>query len=288
VNIRDSLCRTVGARTSTGRARRASSCGLGIPLGPCSHEEVRPAALGPVALASQDSAGLPFVAEMYGLQHDQLGALLGLTARQARALAGRWVSAGFAETAMLSQGPPWVWLTRSGLRATGAGYAPAPPALARLAHLRAVTAVRLALESVGSYRDHGAHWRSERQLRARLRGRLGASDHLPDAEVHWPDDPGLAPPWAGECWAIEVELTPKTVTRTMAIMRELLARTGDYGCLASEARVPGHPPRHARAVYVCSPAAARTVARARDGLGSLGARVEIRALPDAGYLPGAR
>ena len=74
-------------------------------------------------------------------------------------------------------------------------------------------------------------------------------------------------PWAGECWAIEAELTPKTTARTVAIMRELLSRTGDYGCLAAEVQVPGRPPRHARAIYLCSPAARPVVARARDALG---------------------
>ncbi len=116
-------------------------------------------------------------------------------------------------------------------------------------------------------------------------GRLGARDHMPDAEVHWPDSgPAL---WAGECWAIEAELTAKTVARTTAIMRELLARTGDYGCPAAEARVPGQQPRHARAVYLCSPAAASTVQRARAALGSLAARVEIRGLPQHAALPAA-
>jgi hypothetical protein len=89
---------------------------------------------------------------------------------------------------------------------------------------------------------------------------------------------GSAPPsWAGECRAIEAELTAKTLTRTTAIMRELLARTGDYSCVAGDARVPGLPPRHTRVIYLCSPAATGTVLRARDALGSLGARVEVRA-----------
>jgi hypothetical protein len=179
-----------------------------------------------------------------------------------------------------------VWLTRSGLRAVGVPYPAAPPALARLAHIRAVSAVRLALASVASYRDGGAHWRSERHLRARLGGRLGAGQHLPDAEVHWPDAPVAGPPpvWAGECWAVEAELTPKTVVRTTAIMRELLDRTGDYGCPAAQAREPGQPPRHARVLYLCSPAATGTVARARAALDSRAARIEIRALPPAAYL----
>lgn len=249
-----------------------------------------PAAPRPVALADQDNTALPFLADMYGLQLDQLTALLGLTTRQSGALVARWVSRKLAESGTLSPGPPWVWLTRAGLRAVGGRYPAAAPALPRLAHLRAVTAVRLALESVAAYRDSGAYWRSERHLRARTGGRVGARDHLPDAEVHWPDAPapGPAPPWAGECWAIEAELTPKTVARTTAIMREVLTRTGDYGCPAAQARVPGQPPRHARVVYLCSPAAGGTVGRARDALGSLGARVEIRPLPASAYLAGAR
>jgi hypothetical protein len=221
---------------------------------------------------------------MYGLQLDQLAELRGdRTVRQARALVTRWLNAGLAETGGLSSGPPWVWLTKAGVRACGLQYAAAVPALGRLEHIRAVTAVRLALQAVPGYRDAGAHWRSERRLRARLGGRLGLRDHLPDAEVHWPD--GTAVRWAGECWAFEAELTAKTVVRTTAIMRELLARTGDYGCPAAEARVPGLPPRHARVIYLCSPAAAGTVLRAKAALGSLGARIEVRWLPPGADLP---
>jgi hypothetical protein len=239
------------------------------------------------ALASRHGGELLFIAEMYALQLDQLAELLGGTTRQARTLAARWASHKLAEVAVLSAGAPWVWLTRGGLQACGLKYAATPPGLARLEHIRAVTATRLALQSVPAYRDGDAHWRSERHLRARLGSHRGARDHLPDAEVHWPDAPagGAPPAWAGECWAIEAELTPKTVTRTTAIMRELLARTGDYGCPAAEARVAGLPPRHTRAIYLCSPAATGTVLRARDALGSLGARIEVRALPPAARLP---
>jgi hypothetical protein len=224
---------------------------------------------------------------MYGLQLDQLAELLGGgTIRQARALVARWAKAGLAESAPLSPGSPWVWVTKAGLQACGVRYAPAPPALARLAHIRAVAAVRLALQAVPVYSDAGAYWRSERRLRARLGGRLGARDHLPDAEVHWPDGTGVS--WAGQCWAIEAERTAKTLGRTTAIMRELLARTGDYGCPAADAQIPGLPPRHARVLYLCSPAAAGTVLRARDTLGSLGARIDVRMLPPSAEMPPAQ
>lgn len=231
---------------------------------------------------------LSFIAEMYGVQLDQLARLADDSAPRARALVVRWSDRGLVSSGVLSSGPRWVWLTRAGLNVCGLPYRQLPPALPRLPHLRAVTSVRLALEAAPGYRAGQAHWRSERRLRMRTGGRVGLRDHLPDAEVHWPDLPevGVVAGWAGECWAIEAELTPKTLARTIMIMRELLGRTGDYGCPASEARRPGVPPRHARAIYVCSPAATPTVLRARAALGSLAARIEVRALPADAYLPG--
>jgi hypothetical protein len=252
-------------------------------------------------VSERDVAGLLFTAEMYGVQVDQLAVLLTVSEVRARALVARWRGQGYAESARLGPGRPWVWLTRDGLLACGLPYRPAPPALARLAHLRAVTAVRMALESTPGYLAAGAYWRSERRLRARMGSRVPLREHLPDGEVHWPDPAGLdphgpdpegpdpagpgrgsgaGPPWAGECWAIEAELTRKTVRRTAAIMAEILTRTGDYGSPAAEVRVPGLLPRHARVLYLCSPAARPTVIRARDALpGALAARVEIRGLP---------
>jgi hypothetical protein len=243
----------------------------------------RDAAVG--MLTARDIDGLVFTAEMYGLQLDQLGVLLGVPAERARVIAGRWRQRGFADMARLGPGPAWIWITRQGLATCGLHYTATPPALSRLAHIRAVAATRLALEATDAYRQSGAYWRGERRLHTGYR--VGVREHLPDGELHWPDTaPGTTPPpWAGECWAIEAELTRKTVTRTTAIMRELLARTGDYGCPAADASVPGRPPRHARALYLCSPAALPTVARARDELGPLAARIEIRDLPPDAAFP---
>jgi len=235
-------------------------------------------------VSERDITGLLFAAEMYGVQLDQLAACLGISETGARAIAARWRQQGYAESARLGPGRAWVWLTRAGLAACGLPYQPVAPALSRLAHLRAVTAVRLALESTGGYASAGAYWRSERRLRARAGRRVPVREHLPDGEVHWPDA-GPRPAsvgWAGECWAIEAELTRKTIRRTAAIMTEILTRTGDYGCPAAEVRVPGQPPRHARVLYVCSAAARPVALRARDTLGaSLAGRVEVRRLPPA-------
>jgi hypothetical protein len=239
----------------------------------------------PAHLAERDIAGLLFVADMYGVQLDQMAAVLGVGESRARAIATSWRRARYAESARLGPGRPWIWLTRAGLAACGLPYPATTPALSRLAHLRAVTAVRLALQATSGYQAADAFWRSERRLRARIGGQVGLRQHVPDGEVHWPDGGPVA--WAGECWAVEAELTRKTVARTATIIREVLTRTGDYGCPAAQVRVPGHPPRHTRVLYLCSPAARPVVARARDAVGALGARVEIRDLPPAASLPRA-
>lgn len=231
---------------------------------------------------SGDGARLTFVGEMYGVQLDQLALAFGVTERRASALVARWRTAGSVDSASLAPGPRWVWLTKAGLACCGLPYVQGAPGLSRLAHLRAVTAVRLALAATPQFGAGMAYWRSERRIRARIGGRVGAREHIPDGEVHWPD--GQSVPWAGECWAIEAELTPKTVARTAAIMRELLTRTGDYGCAATDVVLAGQPPRHSRAVYLCASPALPVVSRARDSLGAMAARIEIRPLPDGAAL----
>jgi hypothetical protein len=233
------------------------------------------------ALAGCDIDALAFIAEMYGVQLDQLAVVLGISVDRARGVAVRWRNLGLAESARLGPGPPWIWATRPGLTACGLRYTAVPPAPSRLAHIRAVAAVRLALQATTAYQRARAFWRGERRIRAG--SRIGMRDHLPDGELHWPAAAALS--WAGECWAVQAELTRRSVARTTEIMRELLARTGDYGCPAAQAAEPGRLPRHARALYLCSPATLPTVVQARDELGPLGARIEIRNLPAGAALP---
>ncbi len=227
--------------------------------------------------AGVDAESLTFAGEMYGLQLDHLAQLLGGSQRSATVTVSRWARAGLADSDQLGPGPRWIWLTRAGLAACGLHYTATSPAPSQLAHLRAVTSVRLALAATGQFAQGQAYWRSERKLRARFGRRIAVREHIPDGEVHWPEVGGLA--WAGECWAIEAELTPKTVAKTTTIMRELLTRTGDYGCEADAIITPGQLPRHSRAIYLCSPRARHVVAKARDALGELADRIEIRLLP---------
>jgi hypothetical protein len=207
-----------------------------------------------------------------------LSAFLGVRADRARGIVSRWRRAGYALTGRLGPGPAWCWLTRSGLAVTGQRYAPARPALGRLAHVRAVLAIRLSLQDSDAFRDGRAWWRSERRIRAATGGRVGTS-HVPDAEVSWPDLPHSA--YAGECWAIEAELTPKPLARTSAIMSGLLTRTTGY---EPDAR-PGTGPRYHRVVYLAAPAARSVVDRAAQTLpGPLRSRLVVRELPPGAVL----
>jgi hypothetical protein len=159
---------------------------------------------GRYALACGMWPGLVLTGDMYGAPYDLLAAYLCVHPDRLRGIVARWRSAGYVATARLGAGPPWCWLTRAGLAVTGQPYIPALPAAARLAHIRAVLAVRLSLEASPAYRDGRAWWRPERRIRAAIGGR--ATGHIPDAEVSWPDLPES--PYPGECWAIEAELTP--------------------------------------------------------------------------------
>jgi hypothetical protein len=251
-------------------------------MGPAGHDNqtttlARRSDAGTARLSGRDVAGLVLCAEMYGAPYDLLAAYLGVRADRVRGIVARWRRAGWAETGLVGAGPAWCWVTRAGLAVTGQPYTPARPAAARLAHLRAVLAVRLALEAGPAYRQGRAWWRCERRIRAAIGGR--ATTHVPDAEVSWPDLPGSA--YAGECWAIEAELTPKPLARTAGIMAALAARTSDYHPGAA----PGTGPRYARVVYLAAPPARSVTERAAATLPPpVAARVTVRDLPAGALL----
>jgi hypothetical protein len=238
----------------------------------------RRADAGSVRLGGRDVAGLMLVGDMYGAPYDLLAGFLAVQPARLRGIVARWRHAGYVQTARLGPGPPWCWLTRSGLAVTGQRYTPRPAGAGRLSHVRAVLAIRLSLEDSPAFRDGRAWWRSERRIRAAADGKVGGG-HVPDAEVSWPDVPGSG--YAGECWAIEAELTPKPLARTAAIMAGLLGRTAD----CQPAARPGPGQRYDRVVYLASPAACSVVDRAAAALpGAQRSRLVIRDLPDRAVL----
>ena len=175
-------------------------------------------------------------------------------------------------------GPAWCWLTRPGLAALGLPFAAGRPSPGRLAHLRAVLAARLALESSPAGQAGQPWWRAERRIRAAAGGHVGGG-HIPDAEACWAEIPGS--PYPGERWAIEAGLTPQPLARTAAIMAGLLYRRTGY----SPGAKPHDRPRYDRAVYLVAPPARSVVTRAAATLPALlQARITIRDLPPEAML----
>jgi len=220
---------------------------------------------GILQITQRDIDGLVLCAEHQGLPYDLLGSALNTSRPAVKMLVYRWRKVGYAASARLGPGPWWCWLTKEGMSATGLRYPTGRPGLGRIAHIRAVLAARLWLSSGPVWQQGQAWWQSERRIRT---GRpRNATGHVPDAEIHWPSIEGS--PYAGQVWAIEVELTPKLITRTTGIMTELLA-----------------PMRYASVVYLTSPAAHRVVTSAAARLGAAEqARLAIRGLPEYAYVP---
>ena len=221
---------------------------------------------GAVRLGRRDIDGLILCAEHFGAPYDLLGSALAAQPARLRGITARWRRAGFAATGRLGPGPAWCWLTPGGMAATGLGYPASRPSLSRLAHIRAVLAARLWLADSAAWHEGQAWWHSERRLRAAqpVPARAG---HLPDAEIHWPSI--QASPYAGQVWAVEVELTPKPLPRTARIMAGLLS-----------------PGRYAQVIYLTAPPARQVVTRSADTVpAGQQARVVVRDLPPSAFTP---
>jgi len=218
---------------------------------------------GILRLSQRDIDGLLLCAEHYAAPYDLLAEALGVGMERLPEIVKRWRNIGFAASARLGPGPSWCWLTREGMSATGFRYSSGKPSIGRLAHTRAVLAARLWLESGPAWQQRQGWWCSERRLHTG-RDRRG---HLPDAEVHWPSL--VDSPYAGQIWAIEVELTPKPVARTASIMTELIWAN-----------------RYAAVVYLTSPGARHVVTTAALRLPETDrTRIAIRTLPDRALDP---
>ena len=229
----------------------------------------RRADYGAVRLGQRDIDGLILCAEHFGAPYDLLAAALGAQPARLRGITARWRRAGYAATGRLGPGPAWCWLTPAGMNAAGLGYPAGRPALARLAHIRAVLAARIWLQATPAWTQGRPWWHSERRLRAALGSGVGIG-HLPDAEIHWPSTQTC--PYPGQVWALEVELTPKPVARTTRIMGGLL--TG--------------PARYAQVIYLTAPAARPVVTRSAEAIpASQQARIIIRDLPVSAFTPEA-
>ncbi len=179
--------------------------------------------------SARDLELLRIVGEQYAVTLPQLARMMGCSSHAARWLRSRWERAGWAHgRALLVGAPVFVWLTRRGQSLAGIEYSVWRPNAGMLAHIAAVTDVRLHVLD----RHPGAAWVCERELHRELAdGSGGRQRHRPDGLVVVD----------GREVAVEVELTLKWRARIEQIMAELVARYGSVTYFAAPA------PRHALA-----------------------------------------
>lgn len=171
-------------------------------------------------LRPRDLEALSWAGEQYAVRLDQLEPLLGCRRTVQRSVA-RLRDAQLAETRRFLVGEPaWLLPTAAGLHACGSGFRTWRPRLALMAHVAAVTDVRLHVRA----RAPDSVWVCERTLTRERR----ADQHLPDALV-------LVGPMRV---AVEVELTVKSRRRVLAILDELSGRFDSivYVCAAGAHR----------------------------------------------------
>ena len=161
----------------------------------------RRADAGTVRCSQRDLELLRVVAEQYALTLPQLARMMSCSTHAARWLRSRWERAGWARGRALLVGEPvFVWLTRRGQSLAGVDYAVWRPTAGMLAHIAAVTDVRLHVLD----RHSDAEWVCERELHRELGGAPGVRQrHRPDGLVVID----------GREVAVEVELTLKRRAR---------------------------------------------------------------------------
>jgi hypothetical protein len=168
---------------------------------------------GELRCSGRDLELLSIVGEQYALSLPQLARLMGRSLHAARWLRSRWERAGWARGRVLLVGEPvFVWLTRRGQRVCGSEYSLWRPNPGALAHIGAVTDVRLWV----AQRHPRAAWVCERELAREAQLAGTGLQHRPDALVVLD----------GRELPVEVELSHKRPARRERIMRELVARYG--------------------------------------------------------------
>jgi hypothetical protein len=194
---------------------------------------------GAVHLTARDGAALAWIGEQYAVRADVAAVVLGrlsqpsahvsrtsrprssavtVSGRTLRVQLDRWERAGLVLRERL-YGRSWVVPTAGGLAFAGLAHPPWRPSWSRLAHVHAVSVVRLALEATAP----GLQWTSERTL-GRERRKVDGGWHLPDGAVEVPA-PADRPQLHQALHAVEVELTPKSRANLAEVFDTLTANT---------------------------------------------------------------
>jgi hypothetical protein len=159
-------------------------------------------------VSRRDLDALGWVGEQYAVRVDQLAAFLDCGPRTVKRVVARLREQGLVEVRRVLVGESaWVIPTVRGLRACGLSFGVWRPTLGLLAHVAAVTEVRLHIQA----RSPESEWVCERVL---AREKQTPQEHLADAVVLLD----------GRRIAVEVELTVKSKRRTSAIIEELTGR----------------------------------------------------------------
>ena len=163
-----------------------------------------------VLVTERDVTVIRWVGEQFAVRSDVIRWLLGgdrpLSDGRTRQVIDRWRRAGLVNQQRFFLGTePVIWPTREGLRLVLDGYRARTPALSMLAHIHAVSLVRLGLERRGA----ASGWVPERAL---FRARPSPDVHVADGE--YTDR-------AGRRTAVEVELTVKAAERLRRIIGDL-------------------------------------------------------------------
>src|SRR5436190_253931 len=179
--------------------------------------------IGSIRCSQRDLDLLRVVGEQYAVTLPQLARMMGCSSHAARWLRSRWERAGWARGRALLVGEPvFVWLTRRGQSLAGIDYSVWRANPGMLAHIAAVTDVRLHVLD----RHPGGTWVCERELHRELGAAPGGRQrHRPDGLVVID----------GREVAVEVELTLKRRARIEQIMAELVARYGSVTYFAASA-----------------------------------------------------
>jgi hypothetical protein len=179
-----------------------------------------------VLVTERDLAVLRWIGEQFAVRADVIRWLLGgdqpLSEGRTRQVIDRWRRAGLVHQQRFFVGAePVVWPTREGLRLVLDGYRARTPKLSMLAHIHAVSLVRLGLERDGT----GTAWVPERAL---YRARPSPDIHVADGE--YTDR-------AGRRIAVEVELTVKAAGRLRRIVGDLTLEYDHVVYVTGDARV---------------------------------------------------
>jgi hypothetical protein len=175
---------------------------------------------GQIRLRPRDVEAITWLESMRVISEPELAVLLTriagrdepLSESAARAVSSRWARAGLARRSrLLVATPAFTWLTAAGAALVSAdGYR--EPGWPAMPHASAVARARLWLEAHPdpALRAEPGGWVSERQWRTE--SRIGASvpAYVPDGEMTNA---------AGQRVAVEVEIAPKGMTRTVDKLR---------------------------------------------------------------------